>query len=188
MRLASWTSRLFGVRRAAPFAWEEHDAPISTSSGGIGTPTRGARLRKLNRCRHPYRCLRQGPRPVRATSHVPVDAYYWVMTDDETAVGKTSDIRRVHGHPVPAKPPWKVMGLIVGVGLGVVLLGILSSSNVMIAIGAVLAFSAVLGFLVPGLRYVHQPQQVDRESYFGFVVGLLRDRPGRRDGRRERRA
>jgi hypothetical protein len=68
------------------------------------------------------------------------------------------------------------MGLVVGVGLSVGVVGLLSSSNIVIAVGAVLAFSAVVGFLVPGLRYVHEPQQVDRESYLGFVAGLLRDR------------
>jgi hypothetical protein len=72
-------------------------------------------------------------------------------------------------------------GLVVGVGLSVGVVGLLSSSNIVIAVGAVLAFSAVVGFLVPGLRYVHEPQQVDRESYLGFVAGLLRDCPDRRD-------
>jgi hypothetical protein len=106
--------------------------------------------------------------------------------DDESSARKMSEIRRVRDHPVSATPPWKAMGLIVGVGLSVGLVGLLTGSNVVVAVGVVLAFSAVVGFLVPGLRYVHQPQQIDRESYFGFLLGLLSDRPGRQGGPPER--
>ena len=77
------------------------------------------------------------------------------------------------------------MGLVVVAGAIVVALGLVVHSDVVLAVGAMVAFAAVLGFLVPGFRDAPGPlEDPNRNTDFGFLLGLLRGRPGRKPPRR----
>lgn len=93
-----------------------------------------------------------------------------------------SEIRRIRGREVPASPPWKGMAVVAALGLAVMLLGLAVDSSLLAVLGGVSLALAGLGFLVPAYRDRRAPQQVDRESSFGFVLSLLRPTSGRNRG------
>jgi hypothetical protein len=92
-------------------------------------------------------------------------------------------VRRIRGRPVPATPPWKTMGLVILVGGTVAVIGLAFDSGVVVTIGVTAAVLSVLGFLVPGFRDVRTPQRVDRESYAGFILSLVRTTPSASESR-----
>ena len=69
------------------------------------------------------------------------------------------------------------MLVLVLVGVVVTALGLVFDSELVFAVGVMLAALSAFGFLVPGFRDVRRPQRVDRESDFGFVLNLFRTTP-----------
>jgi hypothetical protein len=65
------------------------------------------------------------------------------------------------------------------VGIAIAVGGLFLDSELVATAGLILAGISVFGFLLPGLRDVRPAQQVDRESYFGFVANLFRTTHGR---------
>lgn len=83
-------------------------------------------------------------------------------------------IRTVRGREVPRTPPWKAMLSVAAIGAVVIAVGVHVGSGAIAVVGASCLVVAAGGFLVPGFREQRKPQQVDRESYAGFVLSLLR--------------
>jgi hypothetical protein len=100
-----------------------------------------------------------------------------VDASGDRARAAVTDVRRIRGRPIPATPPWRVIGWVACIGVVVGVLAVVVDSSLMLGLGAALIVAAGFGFLVPAFRDRRDPQRTDRESYFAFVVGLFRRSP-----------